>query len=218
MSTPFPNSFILSHWPRTMHLLALLLPLIVACTTPAAAVPPPLEQTAANCESPTYASDVRVCGDPLLRALDARMRDAWAALDLAGVVAPEAWVEPQQAWFKRRSLCAFSEHHADCLQGAYRERIAVLEALRLVASRPRRAAAPATCAHAPWGGSSVRIRAPATGALTIEIDDARVLVAATPPRAGSAWTPFVAFTVEGPSIRLLPISGPAITCTPERVR
>jgi uncharacterized protein len=199
-----------------MRLLARLLSLIVAGSAPAAAVPPPLEQTAANCESPTYASDVRVCGDPLLRALDARMRDAWAALDFAAVVAPEAWVEPQQTWFKRRSLCAFSARHADCLQDAYRERIAVLEALRLVASRPRRAAAAATCPDAPWGGSIVRVRAPATGALAIENGDAHVLAAATPLQPGSAWTPYVAFTVAGPSIRLLPMSGPAITCTPER--
>jgi uncharacterized protein len=201
-----------------MRLLALLLPLVLAGSGPAAAIPPPPEQTAANCESPTYASDVRVCGDPLLRALDARMRDAWVALDFAAVVAPDAWVEAQDAWFRRRSRCAFSERHADCLQDAHLERIAVLEALRLVASRPPRRATAATCPDAPWGGATVRIRAPATGALAVENDDARVLAAATPLQPGSAWTPYVAFTVEGPSIRLLPMSGPAMTCTHERAR
>jgi uncharacterized protein len=68
-------------------------------------LPPPPEQIRANCESPTNASDVLVCGNPLLRALDARMRDAWAALDFAAVVAPGAWVEAQDACFRRRSLC-----------------------------------------------------------------------------------------------------------------
>ncbi len=58
----------------------------------------------------------------------------------------------------------------------------------------------------------------ATGALAVENDDARVLAAATPLQPGSAWTPYVAFTVEGPSIRLLPMSGPAMTCTHERAR
>jgi uncharacterized protein len=196
-----------------MRLLAFLLTLIFKGNAPAAAVPPPPEQIRANCESPTYASDVLVCGNPLLRALDARMHDAWAVAEFAIAVVPGAWVEAQDAWFRRRSLCSFSERHANCLKDAYLERIAVLEALRLVASRPPRRAAAATCPDAPWGGATVRIRAPATGALAVENDDARVLAAATPLQSGSAWTPYVAFTVEGPSIRLLPMSGPAITCT-----
>jgi uncharacterized protein len=196
-----------------MRLRTLLLVPILAASSPAAAIPPPPEQMSANCESPTYASDVMVCGDPLLRALDARMRDAWVTLDFAAVVAPDAWVEAQDAWSRRRSLCAFSGRQSGCLEDAYLERIAVLQALRLVASRPLRWAAAATCPDTPWGGATVRIRARATGALAVENDDARVLAAATPLRPGSAWTPYAAFAVEGPSIRLLPMSGPAITCT-----
>ena len=115
-----------------------LLPVLLLASTSASAVPPPPDQMAANCDSPTFASDMLVCGDSLLRALDARMRDAWTALDFGSVVTSGAWVEAQQDWFKRRSLCAFSERHADCLQAAYSERIAVLEMLRLVASRPPR--------------------------------------------------------------------------------
>lgn len=121
-----------------MPLLAVLLPVLLLGSAPALAVPPPPEQFSANCESPTYASDMLVCGDTSLRTLDARMRDAWAAVDFAAAVAPGAWVEGQQDWFKRRSMCAFSERHAECLQDAYLERIAVLDALRLVASRPPR--------------------------------------------------------------------------------
>jgi uncharacterized protein len=185
---------------------------------PACAVPPPLAQFAANCESPTYASDMLVCGDPSLRALDARMRDAWAAVDLAAVVAPGAWVEGQEDWFRRRSLCAFSERHAECLQDAYLERIAVLEALRLVDSRPSRRGTAAVCRDAPWGVAGVRLRAPTTGALAIEDDDGRFLAAATPLRPGSPWTPYVGFTAEGSSVRLVRMSGPAVVCSPDERR
>jgi uncharacterized protein len=182
-------------------------------SAPAAAVPPPPRQFAADCRSPTYASDVLVCGDAVLRELDARMRRSWVAVDFAGVVAPDAWVEPQDAWFRRRSLCAFSERHRDCLEDAYLERIAVLDLLRRVAWRPSRGAA-AVCPGAPWGDAQVRIRAPATGALAVEGDDARVLAAATPLRPGGAWTPYVGFTVDGSSIRLAPMEGPPIVCRP----
>lgn len=201
-----------------MPLLAVLLPVILFGNAPAAAIPPPPEQIAANCESPTYASDMLVCGDPFLRALDARMRDAWAAVDFASVVAPGARVEAPDAWFRRRSLCAFNERHADCLQAAYIERIAVLEALRLVASRTPRQGSATVCRDAPWGEGSVRLRAPATGALTIENGDARVLAAAMLLQPGSVWTPYVGFTAEGPSIRLVPLGGPTIVCTPGEQR
>jgi uncharacterized protein len=199
-------------------LSAALLPAILSGSVPAAAVPPPPEQIAANCESPTYASDMLVCGDTSLRALDARMRDAWSALDFAAAVAPGAWVEGQQDWFKRRSLCAFSERHAECLQDAYLERIAVLEALRLVASRPARQGTAAVCRVAPWGDAGVRLRAPSTGALAIEDGDARVLAAATPLRPGSTWTPYVGFSVDGTSVHLAPMNKPIVVCSPYEKR
>ena len=85
-----------------MSLLAALIPVIALGTAPVAAVPPPPEQVAANCEAPTYASDMLVCADADLRPLDTRMREAWAAVDFASVVAQEAWVEAQDAWFRRR--------------------------------------------------------------------------------------------------------------------
>ena len=194
--------------------LRTILPIALGAAGPAGAVPPPPFQVTANCESPTYASDVQVCGNSDLRALDARVRDAWVELDFARVVAPDTWVEAQEDWFRRRSLCAFSERHAECLRDAYVERIAVLEALRLVASRPSRLGAAVVCHGAPWGGGSVRLRAPATGALTIEDADARVLAAATPLRPGGVWSPHVGFTVEGPSIRLVPLTGSPVVCSP----
>jgi len=89
---------------------------------------------------------MKVCGDPSLRALDARMRDAWSALDFA----------------------------------------------------------------APVAG--------ATAALAIEDTDALVLAAATPLRPGSTWTPYVAFSAEGAAVRLVPMKGPAIVCSPVDAR
>jgi hypothetical protein len=76
-----------------MSLLAALIPVVALGTAPVAAVPPPPEQVAANCDAPTYASDMLVCFDADLRVLDARMREAWVALDFANVVTREAWVE-----------------------------------------------------------------------------------------------------------------------------
>lgn len=204
---------------RTVVTACFLGMLLVGCTTPEAAVPPPAVpppsgQNAADCDSPTYASDLLVCSNSELRALDARMLDAWMTLDFASVVAADAWVEAQQEWFKRRSLCAFHERHAECLRDAYKERIAVLEALQRVASRPLRQGTATVCRHAPWGEPALRLRGPETGALTIEDLDARVVAAATPLRpAGWAWQPYVAFTVDGTRVRLTPAGGAAVECS-----
>jgi uncharacterized protein len=156
---------------------------------------------------------VLVCSDPQLQALDTRMLDARSSLDLASVLAPAAWVEQQQEWFKRRSLCAFSERHADCLRDAYIERIAVLEALLRVASRPARQGTATVCRDAPWGGAELRLRAPETGALTLEDVDARVVAAATSRRPDSPWQPYVVFGVDGGTVRLTATSGATIECS-----
>jgi uncharacterized protein len=192
---------------------ALLLVMVLAGCSGPPAVPPPPGQSAANCGAPTYASDMLVCADPDLRALDARMRDALDALDLTSVVAPGAWVEPQQDWFERRSLCAFSERHADCLREAYMERIAVLEALQRVASRPARLGADTVCRDAPWSQAGLRLRAPVTGAMTIEDRDARVVAAATPHRPDGPWHPYIAFSVDGTKVRLTTASGSTLECS-----
>lgn len=141
------------------------------------------------------------------------MLDAWTSLDLASVLVPGAWVEEQQEWFKRRSICAFSVRHADCLRGAYVERIAVLEALQRVASRPPRQGTATVCRDAPWGAAGLRLRAPATGALTVEDRDARVVAAATPLRTDRLWRPYVVYSVDGTTLRLWPTSGATVECS-----
>ena len=201
---------------RALRLIAAL-PLLLAGAA-AVAVPPPLPQVAADCEASVYASDRLVCSDASLRALDARVRDAWIALDLEPVLAPGAWVETQDAWFKRRSLCAFSERHAECLRAAYIERVAVVEVLRLAASRTARPGIPMTCRDAPWGRAVVRLREPDAGGLTVEDSDARVLAVATPRRADPAWTPHAGFEAQGDAVRLEPMHGPIVVCSPVEQR
>ena len=196
-----------------MAFLEALLPTVVLATALVAAVPPPPEQVAADCETPTYASDMLVCADPFLHSLDVRMREAWAAADFASVVAPGAWVEAQGAWFRRRSLCAFAERQVDCLQAAYVERIAVLEAVGRVARHPPRRGMEVSCPEAPWGKPRVHVRAPESGALVIVDEQAHVFAAATPVGPDGAWSPFVGFEVDGPMIRLATLEGSAIVCT-----
>jgi uncharacterized protein len=91
-----------------------------------ASIPPPAPQQRANCASPTYASDMRVCADPELLALDERMAGLLARQPISRERRP--WIEEQEAWFRRRSRCAFQATQTDCLRAAYAERIAVLEA------------------------------------------------------------------------------------------
>lgn len=196
-----------------MSLLATLLPVIALGSAPVAPIPPPPEQVAANCAAPTYASDMLVCADSVLRALDSQMSDAWDSVDFASIVASGAWVEAQDAWFRRRSRCAFSERHADCLRAAYLERIAVLQALRRVSPRPNRQGLDASCPEAPWGHARVRVRAPESGALTIEDGAAHVLAAATPAEPVDAWAPYVGFEVDGSVIRLATLEGATVVCT-----
>lgn len=98
---------------------------IVACHEPRA-VPPPLEQATADCVSPSYATDVLVCGDPDLRALDGELARIWRIVT-ADRDTGQRERDAQVAWFRRRSLCAFQTDHAACVEAAYRARIAELQ-------------------------------------------------------------------------------------------
>ena len=95
-------------------------------------VPPPLPQDVADCRSPTYASDQFVCSNEELLALDRQL----ATLLPVPAVADDVIFEDQGAWFKRSRLCAFRANQASCLRAAYRERIAVVGALRRQSLEP----------------------------------------------------------------------------------
>lgn len=79
------------------------------------ALPPPPVQVTADCAAPTYASDMLVCEDAELRALDDRL----AGLTDAGV--------DDAAWFRHSRRCAFEADQRACLTLAYCLRIALLD-------------------------------------------------------------------------------------------
>ena len=178
------------------------------------AIPPPPVQIAANCDSPTYASDAMVCADPALLVLDRRVRDAWFAGETSSAIAPGALVEAQDAWFRRRSLCAFSARHAACLRAAYAERIEVLDALRRLASGQPRTVIGATCQGAPWGPGPVRIHAPDPASVLVVDAGGRLVAVATAFEPRDDWAPFVRLVKEAGAIRLEPRGRAHIDCIP----
>lgn len=107
-------------WPAVAVLV------VAACDDPAG-VAPPADQTTADCAAPTYATDMLVCDDPDLRALDAKLAQIWAQAEARSGGDPAA-ADEQAAWFRERSLCAFQENHRACAESAYRARIAALQA------------------------------------------------------------------------------------------
>ncbi len=182
------------------------------------AVPPPLPQIGADCERPTYASDRLVCGDAALLALDRQVGEAWrviAAAQPAVVVLPPL-LEAQEAWFRRRSRCAFVEAQAACLQAAYRDRARVLDAWQRAASGA--VADPGTrmrCAGATWGDAIVTLHRLTADALVLNSLEGRLLAIATLDDGQVGWRPFVQFEGAAAPLRLRPVSGEAIPCSPE---
>lgn len=126
------------------------------------AIPPPPEQATADCTNPTYASDVLVCADPQLLALDRQVADALKRIGSSALATPVSLLETQDAWFRRRSRCAFSGQHADCLKAAYSERIIVLQVLGQTSRTLAQAGTLASCSGAPWGPIDVRSSPPAS--------------------------------------------------------
>jgi len=178
----------------------------------AQAIPPPPVQSVADCERPTYASDQLVCGDAELLTLDRELRHLLATVDLQTRVAPASLFEPQDLWFRRRSLCAFSELHAACLKAAYSERIAVITAVGSASSEATQSAEAASCSNAPWGSSDVFIRRTSGQATTVMDSQARVLAVALVSTRGSGWSPSVRLAADGAAIRLTTHDGITVEC------
>jgi uncharacterized protein len=100
------------------------------------AVPPPVEQSSADCARPTYASDHLVCGNADLRRLDGEL----VTLLAAGPEPSGLWIEPHYDWLRRSRMCASLAGHAACVRAAYRERIGLLRRRRLPISPAARSA------------------------------------------------------------------------------
>jgi uncharacterized protein YecT (DUF1311 family) len=159
----------------------------LAVPWPAQAVPPPPSQVAANCEAPTYASDMLVCGDASLRALDRQLLAAYAAASARLAATDSEWIEPQEDWFKRRSRCAFSERHEDCLRAAYTERLEVLYALAPAPGRAADGADERRCSG-PLGRGTLRLAA--SGTATLRDADGKPLAVAFDRGTVADWAPY----------------------------
>jgi uncharacterized protein len=185
------------------------------------AVPPPLPQSGADCKQPTYASDRLVCGDSALLALDRQVGESWRAIAATHPATQTALelprrLEAQEAWFGRRSRCAFVEAQAACLEAAYRDRARVLDAWQRAASGAL--PGPGTrlrCTGAPWGDATVTVHRPTADALVLGSLDGRVLAIATPGGGQDGWRPFVQFEGAATPILLRPLSAAVISCGPE---
>ena len=185
----------------------------------ARAVPPPPEQFAADCLAPTYASDVVVCGDEALLAMDRELgrlyeslREAIETTSAGALLDGHALVESQDAWFRRRSLCALSERQADCLRAAYHERLRVLAALALQRAQPSTEVSFAVCRDAPWGLGKTGISAMQLGEIVLTAPSGRVLAVAVGGPPLDAWTPYLRHEADGSQLRLFPLEGPVVTC------
>jgi len=193
-------------------LMAWFLQAVPSLISAAHAIPPPPTQSVADCTNPTYASDAFVCADAELLGLDQQVRDALAGLSFPGAVAPRSLVEDQEAWFRRRSLCAFSERQAGCLRAAYSERIVVLGALRKASPELAQSGAMATCSGAPWDSMDARIKLGDRGPAIVMDTEGRVLAVALDAEPRDDWSPFVRFSTEDEMIRFAPLDHPAIEC------
>jgi uncharacterized protein len=91
-------------------------------------VPPPVSQVSADCVAPVYATDLLVCSDATLRALDAQLQRLWFMAEGRHRL-DDAERAAQAEWFRNRSLCAFDADHRACAVTAYHGRIATLLAL-----------------------------------------------------------------------------------------
>lgn len=105
------------------------------------AVPPPVEQTTADCERPVYASDQFICADRELFRQERDLAIRWRRVEAA--MPRSDWIEDQLAWFKRRALCAFQADHGACLREANAERERLFDAVLNPADGALR---PARCA------------------------------------------------------------------------
>lgn len=143
----------------------------------AQAVPPPMPQSTADCSRPVYASDLLVCADPVLGAIDRDLRTRV----LSRPAPVGRWIEDPESWFRRSRLCAMKAEHRICLLQAYRERIALMTFDPKVGT-PK-----------PCGRMSI-VKAP---------DDARGLLGddgallALGRRVSPEWTPFVSVAAAG---------------------
>jgi uncharacterized protein len=164
------------------------------------AVPPPVEQFTADCATPVYASDQLICSDPELLEAEAQIVELWRIAQPDWSVGP--YIEQQDAWFRRRALCAFQTKHRACLVGANAERIAVL-------SSATQGPEDAVLARCIGSGGSRSVSLSQSGGSLAAYDQGHLVWLAVRPNTD--WTPFVSWA-GGRSLRFRPLDGTALTC------
>lgn len=100
--------------------------MIIALTTAlqTAPVPPPPFRMAADCARPIYASEHLICETPELLHQEVAIAELWRQAEPR--LQPGPWLEDQEAWFRRRALCAFQTRHRECVAAANQERTVLL--------------------------------------------------------------------------------------------
>jgi hypothetical protein len=172
-----------------------------------AAVPPPVEQTSADCARPTYASDMLVCGDSELMARDAELAALVSSAPLAGA----ALMESDAEWFRRSRRCAFAANQRACLAAAYASRLTLR---RMLAAPATEAAQSATCKGAR-GTLEVSLAVLAEGTRLVIRDRATgapLGVAPPPPPKGAPWQSFASFTRKGKRVTITTLGGEGWVC------
>lgn len=167
-----------------MFLTSILSPQLAQAATPAA-IAPPIEQSTADCTSPTYATDRLVCSNAELSALDQTLARMLTDLPSRARGTDNPWLEEQQNWFKRRSLCAFEESHLECTKRAYQTRVAEMDALASYADDGKPLRCPSLPAASQYTISD-------QGLMIIRASQGEVLIAAW-PKADKGWRPFVSY-------------------------
>jgi len=173
-------------------------------------VPPPVEQFAANCTAPVYASDLLVCKDSALRELDSSLAKRLAAVN---VPAPTVFFEDNGQWFKRRSLCAFENNHRTCLQQAYSDRLRILDALSIPADSSKAV----SCKGFPDILKATVVTA-SNGALMLYHEHKKKLIGiASVQSPGLVWKPLLTFETKDMSYRFHTRSGLKFSCRIDEV-
>lgn len=154
--------------------------MLLMATPQASPVPPPITQMTADCVHPVYATDMLVCGDPELLALDNLLKSARAATPVADN--DGHLIEEQAAWFRRSRRCAFLTDHRACAVAAYGERLMVIAP----AASPLRTLGQCRLTD----GTTAGFAATAGGAILTR--DGRVIAVGLPTTP--VWHPFVRYT------------------------
>lgn len=120
--------------------------------------------------------------------MDTQLATLYDAASAAGVRLDGALTESVGAWFRRRSLCAFSADHRGCVAAAYQERTGVVQAL--LATRTGAQPLALQCGANHWRGRYVRTAA-GLDLLVLANDTGQAVGVSLAAPAGPDWRPFL---------------------------